>query len=256
MGPKSAETHRFFEELETTGSKRYSPHEILKNNTNKAYISKQIETLFASDKKYGKVLDVGCGTAFYYPLISKKAAKIYGVDFSGNMLSCARKFCSKTGIRNAKFYLGHAERLPFKNNEFDLVFCFDFLHHAADPDRAIKEMFRVAKPGGVVGAIETNPLNPVMFLFNMLYSRTERGILKTFPFMIRKKFARYASGKAVVKYSRYVFPLFSITPDLGGVGTGLLDAAENVIGRLPIVNKFSAYYVIYAKKGRADKGRY
>lgn len=85
MGPKPAETCSFFEEPGITDDKRHSPHGILKNRTNRAYISRQIETLFASGKKYGKVLDVGCGTAFYHPIISKKAAKIYGVDFSGNM---------------------------------------------------------------------------------------------------------------------------------------------------------------------------
>lgn len=110
-------------------------------------------------------------------------------------------------------------------------------------------MFRVAKKGAIVGAIETNPQNPAMFIFNMLYSRAEHGILKTFPFMVGKKFANHAAGeKVAVKYSRYVFPLFAITPDLGRTGLGFLDAVENLIGRVPLVRLFSAYYVVYARK--------
>lgn len=247
MTLNSEKIHNFFEELKIEGDKRYSPYMILRNKTNKAYISKQFELLFTK-RTYKKVLDVGCGTAFYYPLISNKVNKIYGIDFSNNMLKHAKKFCKINHINNSKFYLGNAEELPFDNDEFDIVFCFDFLHHAINTDRVIKEMFRVVKRGGIVAAIETNPLNPLMLFFNLFYSPIEHGILKTFPFMVKKKFTQHTKEGVEVKYNRYIFPLFSATPDLGRKSLSLLNNIEAIINKLPLIKLFSTYYIVYAKK--------
>jgi len=239
---------QFFEELKIDNNERYSPYKILQNRTNRFYIEKQILLLFTSDRKYKKILDVGCGTAFYYPLISKLADEIHGVDFSENMLKHAKEFCKISKIDNAKFYLNDAEKLPFKDNEFDLVFCFDFLHHAKKIDKVIKEMFRVAKKDSIIGAIETNPLNPIMLIFNLLYSSVEHGIVKIFPFVIKKKFEYNTKKEIIINYNRYLFPLFSIAPDLGNNGLRLLKITETFINKLPLLKLFSAYYIIYSRK--------
>lgn len=238
----------FFEELKIDNNDRYSPYKILENKTNKFYVEKQILSLFVPEKKYKKILDVGCGTAFYYPLISKQSEEIHGVDFSENMLKHAKEFCEANKIDNAKFYLSEAEKLPFKDNEFDLVFCFDFLHHAKNIDKVIKEMFRVAKKGSIVGAIETNPLNPIMLIFNLFYSSVEHGIVKIFPFVIKKKFEYNTKKEVIINYNRYLFPLFSITPNLGNNRLKLLNAIEMLINKLPLLKLFSAYYIIYSRK--------
>lgn len=238
----------FFEDLKIDNNERYSPYKILDNPTNKAYIESQILSLFVCGKRYKKILDVGCGTAFYYPLISERTDEIYGVDFSENMLRHAREFCKTSKINNAKFYLSDAKKLPFDDNEFDLVFCFDFLHHVENVDEVLKEMFRVAKNGGIIGAIETNPLNPVMLIFNLLYSPVEHGILKTFPFIIKNKLTFRTKKEIRIKYSRYLFPLFFITPKLSNQSLRIVNTIETFISRVPLLKLFSAYYIICARK--------
>lgn len=85
-----------------------------------------------------KVLDVGCGTGIYVDYLSKKGFDAWGLDFVEEFISRAKK--SKKG----SFFIGKAEKLPFKDLEFDTVILFNTLEHG--PDKLIlKEAKRVAK---------------------------------------------------------------------------------------------------------------
>jgi len=78
-----------------------------------------------------KVLDVGCGTAFYAELFENYT----GLDSSKGMLEKAK----------ANVILGNAENLPFKDKSFDVVISVTALHNVKDFKKAIKEMERVSK---------------------------------------------------------------------------------------------------------------
>ena len=71
---------------------------------------------------------------------------------------------------------GNAEKLSFKNNSFDVVFCGNLLHHLANPSKAIQEMTRVSKKYVVL--VEPNRNNPLMFLFSLI-KKEEQGALKS-----------------------------------------------------------------------------
>ena len=81
--------------------------------------------------KNEKVLDVGCGTAFY----SKLFKNYTGIDFSKEMLKES----------NTKLILGNGENLPFKNNSFDTVISVSAIHNFEDPIKGINEIIRVSK---------------------------------------------------------------------------------------------------------------
>ena len=80
-----------------------------------------------------QVLDVGCGDKPYLPYFSS-AREYVGVDPANE----------HADVR------AHAEQLPFADSSFDLVLCVQVLEHVDDPARVVRELHRVARPGGRV----------------------------------------------------------------------------------------------------------
>lgn len=92
-----------------------------------------------------KVLEVSIGTGSnlrYMP----KSCKYFGLDISLGMLKRCRKNLTKWQM-NSELFFGAAERLPFADNQFDVVFHAGGIKFFSDKRLAIKEMIRVAKPG-------------------------------------------------------------------------------------------------------------
>jgi len=93
---------------------------------------------------------------------------MYGVDYSQRLIEFAKKM-----VPQAEFSCQDATVLKFANNSFDVVFCRDLLHHLRQRKEAIKEMLRVCKPGGNVVLIESNGLNPLIFIWSIV-NKAER----------------------------------------------------------------------------------
>lgn len=121
------------------------------NNTSYYYsgpakISCKDAVEYLSNYEFDTLLDVGCGTGFLIDQLAKiKSTTYYGVDISENMLSVA---ISKN-IKGTNFVEGVADCLPFRSNTFDVVTCIQSFHHYPDSDKAMKEVLRVLKPGGL-----------------------------------------------------------------------------------------------------------
>ncbi len=96
--------------------------------------------------KEGKTaVDVGAGTGFITEGLVKKGLEVIAVDKSRAMLiEMKRKFRSF----DVHYCIGDAEKLPILNNAIDYVFSNMCLHHVNSPQRAIREMTRILKPGG------------------------------------------------------------------------------------------------------------
>lgn len=93
----------------------------------------------------GRVLEVGVGTGANLPFLPADI-DFYGIDLSWGMLRRCRKNLKKWG-RNAHLFQGEAGRLPFRAAVFDCVFHVGGINFFTYPDRAIKEMIWVARPG-------------------------------------------------------------------------------------------------------------
>lgn len=99
---------------------------------------------FLKDKS-GKILDLGCGNGKHFSNIS---GKIYGVDFSENMLRFAREFAEKNNIK-VDLIKSEACDLPFKDNFFDSAIFVAVLHCIDSKEKrkeALIELLRVLKP--------------------------------------------------------------------------------------------------------------
>ena len=88
-----------------------------------------------------QLLDVGSGTGQWLVAAARKGAIPVGVDISQAAIDACRQL-----LPQAELYCGTAESLPFDDNRFDVVSCLGSLEHFLDPERALHEMARVAKP--------------------------------------------------------------------------------------------------------------
>lgn len=86
------------------------------------------------------VLDIACGTGEWLRLLNQKHCQISGIDIS----STAIEICQRD-IPNGDFRVGVAEKLPYKDQSFELVTCMGSLEHFLDQPKALAEMVRVAK---------------------------------------------------------------------------------------------------------------
>lgn len=96
-------------------------------------------------KKEDKLLEVGCGAGMLLVPLSKDVKEAVGVDISPQLIRLI-----PDGI---KTYCAEANKLPFKDNEFDKVLCWATFHYFPDYEyakQAIEEMKRVCKPGGKI----------------------------------------------------------------------------------------------------------
>ena len=97
----------------------------------------------------GKVLEVGVGRGDLLYRIPHESCELHGCDLSeSNIAACMERF--RENRRDVKLYHADAEHLPFANNIFDAVYSLSVLWYVPDYRNAIREMFRVTKPGGLV----------------------------------------------------------------------------------------------------------
>lgn len=92
-------------------------------------------------------LDVACGLGDDVVRMKARCARAVGVDRSRNLIAAAR---ARHPVSGCEFEVGDASALPFPDASFDAVRVDRALQHIADPGRVVKEMARVARPGGVV----------------------------------------------------------------------------------------------------------
>lgn len=106
------------------------------------------------------ILDVGCGpgtiTADFAALASQ--GKVIGIDFVESIIQQATEHAASRDLKNVTFQKVDANVLPFEDNTFDIVHCHQVLQHVKNPVAILKEMRRVAKPGGLVAAREADYL--------------------------------------------------------------------------------------------------
>ncbi len=95
-----------------------------------------------------KVLVVGAGTGAELFELNRRGAEAYGIEPNPLAVEILKDKCKLTNISRERIRKGVAETLPYKDDEFDFVYCYTVLEHVASVRRSLKSMFRVLKAGG------------------------------------------------------------------------------------------------------------
>lgn len=139
---------------------------IDKNPLQKLLIGNFFNALLGSLKnlKADRILDVGCGEGVgLNHLQSKNIGKyLEGIDYSKEALILAKKF-----YPSLKFRQGDIYKLPYRENEFDLVICSEVLEHLDKPEKAVGEMKRVTNKFLLFSV----PNEPIFRIANFLRGR-------------------------------------------------------------------------------------
>jgi len=107
---------------------------------------------FSKDWKPGKILDIGCGNGRNLLYFAKRGFKVYGLDFSKEMIEQAKEMFKKNKIeiKEKQLIVADMRNIPFENESFDYVISVASLHHLPKKDHqeAIEEIKRVLKRNG------------------------------------------------------------------------------------------------------------
>lgn len=92
--------------------------------------------------------DIGAGTGFITEGLVRRGLRVIAVDSSESMLQIMkRKFA---GVEEIDYRVGDACKLPISSRTVDRVFANMYLHHVNAPHKAIREMARILKSGGML----------------------------------------------------------------------------------------------------------
>lgn len=97
----------------------------------------------------GKVLEIAPGPGYFCIELAKLGTyQITGLDISQSFVQIARRNAAEAGL-SIDFRHGNASAMPFPENTFDFTFCQAAFKNFSEPVKAIAEMYRVLRPGGV-----------------------------------------------------------------------------------------------------------
>jgi SAM-dependent methyltransferase len=143
-----------------------------------------------------RALDAACGRAYGSAmLLAAGASEVIGIDLDEEVIAEVREEAPP----NARFDVGDLRELPYKEDEFDMVTCFEAIEHVRDPDVVLDELRRVLKPDGVLAISTPNrnvyaPGNP-FHLRELTPNELEAALGKRFEHvLLRRQHTWVASG--------------------------------------------------------------
>lgn len=213
---------------------------------------KYLQKLVAENCRGKSVLDFGCGMGIHIPSLAKVASEVTGIDLSGKSLQIAQNMIVEQNIQNAKTMLMDAEKLNFPDASFDVVFDGGTFS-SINLDKAILEIKRVLKPGGVLIGIETFGHNPLTNLKRLLNKKSGRRTEWATGHIVKEKdIAKIASnfGEKQVKYFHLIswlaFPVLNLPG--GKVALKIGEALDVILSIIPFLRKYSFKIVFMFKK--------
>lgn len=112
-----------------------------------------------------RIADICCGSGAMFPILGERLA--VGVDFTHEMLRVASRF---PGYRLVE---GDAQKIPLQTGSFDGAIIVYSIRNIPDVEKALRELFRVLKPGGLLGILDFGvPKGPILRFFYLLYFKT------------------------------------------------------------------------------------
>jgi ubiquinone/menaquinone biosynthesis C-methylase UbiE len=136
---------------------------LLRNESDVAYRRRVRCVLSYLDLQPGQtILDCGTGMGFYLKVISELAptCRLYGIDYGAKILRRAQEHLQGRGVLLVR---GDIHHLGFASDSFDRVVMSEVLEHLADDAKALREVHRVMRPGGVLAMTVPNRHYPYWY---------------------------------------------------------------------------------------------
>ncbi len=133
-----------------------------------------------------RLLDVGCGSGWSTLAFAEAGYDATGIDL--NPVAFEPPPLERCRLRE-----GGATDIPFDADAFDAVVCYQCLEHVPDPRRALDEMARVCRPGGLIAVVGPNLVSPLPGLADALRPSSWRSL----PFRLRPGMPRHPYGNTV-----------------------------------------------------------
>ena len=119
----------------------------------------------------GDVLEVAPGPGYFAIEMARGGThRVTGLDISRTMVDLARRNAAEAGVE-VDFRRGDASAMPFADNSFDLLTCSAAFKNFTQPHKALEEMYRVLRPGGMALVIDLNkdvPLSEIRRYFGAI----------------------------------------------------------------------------------------
>lgn len=185
---KEKRVHEVFESI----SEKYDfMNSVISFRRHKAW---RQDTMRCMNVKRGQTaLDVCCGTGDWAIAMAGAVGtegRVYGLDFSRNMLKIAAEKVTALNLGQLELVHGNAMELPFDDDTFDHVTIGFGLRNVPDYMQVLKEMRRVAKPGGKVVCLETS--QPTIPVFRQFYYAYFRYIMPVLGRMLARSYKEYS----------------------------------------------------------------
>lgn len=112
----------------------------------------------------GRMLEIGCGRGGFACHVAAKSPRpreIVAMDFSTVALEKAKELARRTGARGITWRRGDIQAIDEPDAAFDVVVSCETIEHVQRPQKAIRELARVLKPGGRLYLTSPNYLGPL-----------------------------------------------------------------------------------------------
>lgn len=139
-----------------------------------------------------RVLIIGCGARQDANIFDQR---VYAFDLSWYAVNRLKK-------HNFLRFVGNSLDIPLPNNSFDVIVCSEVLEHIPDIDRAVREIYRIIKPSGILIVSSPNWHS----LFGLVRWIAEKVLRKS----IHSSGQIYDDWKTLKKYTSELFPYFKV----------------------------------------------
>ncbi|MDD5239281.1 MAG: class I SAM-dependent methyltransferase [Candidatus Nanoarchaeia archaeon] len=198
---------------------------ITKKDFNERFYYGYIRNEYVKNFKKGcKVLSIGCGHG--YEMSELGIRKFVGIDISKNAIESARLL-----FPGSRFFVGDiTKRTQFKDSEFDVCLMFETIEHLPDAKGALKEIYRILKPGGRVFIATPNRWRWVVFPIKYLIPEALKlFLIKLFIGGERYTIHHYSaeiSKKLKIKQHVHEFSAGELAGLAGNVGYKVIDVKK------------------------------
>lgn len=123
-----------------------------------AELKKVADTIGGKVPESAKILEVAPGPGYLSIELGRRGFEVTGIELSADFVEIEKKNAAAAGV-SVDFRQGNASKLPLPDDTFDFLVCMAAFKNFSEPQKAMNEMHRVLKPGGIALIIDMNREN-------------------------------------------------------------------------------------------------